>query len=84
MYGGRDYWETGKREDTIVRNNSGCKTSMNQSLFFSSKEVPKSGPHTAKKSERTKSSIRAKAEHVSGVVQKLLFYRKTRYRRLEK
>lgn len=39
MYGGRDYWETGKREDTIVRNNSGCKTSMNQSLFFSSKEV---------------------------------------------
>lgn len=37
MYGGRDYWETGKREDTIVRNNSGCKTSM--TLFFSSKEV---------------------------------------------
>lgn len=37
-----------------------------------------------KRYERAKSSIRAKVEHVFGVVKKLFKYRKTRYRGLEK
>ena len=44
----------------------------------------KSGQYAAKKAEYAKSSIRAKVEHVFGVVKKQLHFRKTRYRGLEK
>ena len=48
------------------------------------KKLSKSGQYAAKKSERAKSSVRAKVEHVFGVVKKQLRFRKTRYRGLEK
>ena len=48
------------------------------------KKLSKSGQYKAKKAERTKSSVRAKVEHVFGVVKRQLKYRKTRYRGLRK
>ena len=48
------------------------------------KKLSKSGQYAAKKAERAKSSVRAKVEHVFGVVKKQLRFRKTRYRGLEK
>ena len=48
------------------------------------KKLSKSGQYAAKKAEHAKSSVRAKAEHVFGVVKKQLHFRKTRYRGLEK
>ena len=47
-------------------------------------KLSKSGRYRAKKSEHQKSSVRAKVEHVFGVVKELFNYRKTRYRGLEK
>ena len=46
--------------------------------------ISKSGQYAARKAEHVKSSVRAKAEHVFGVVKKQLRFRKTRYRGLEK
>src|SRR5699024_12052824 len=48
------------------------------------KKLSKSGQYAAKKAEQAKSSVRAKVEHVFGVVKKQLRFRKTRYRGLEK
>ena len=48
------------------------------------KKLSKSGQYAAKKAEHAKSSVRAKVEHVFGVVKKQLHFRKTRYRGLEK
>ena len=49
------------------------------------KKLSKSGQYAAKKAEHAKSSVRAKVEHVFGVVKKKqLCFRKTRYRGLEK
>ena len=48
------------------------------------KKLSKSGQYAAKKAEHAKSSVRAKVEHVFGVVKKQLRFRKTRYRGLEK
>ena len=47
-------------------------------------DLSKSGQYAAKKAEHTKSSVRAKVEHVFCVVRKQLRFRKTRYRELEK
>ena len=47
-------------------------------------KLSKSGQYAAKKAEHAKSSVRAKVEHVFGVVKKQLRFRKTRYRGLEK
>ena len=44
----------------------------------------KSGQYKAKKREHAKSSVRAKVEHVFGVVKGLLKFKKTRYRGLRK
>ena len=52
--------------------------------YISMKKLSKSGQYAAKKAERVKSSVRAKVEHVFGVVKKQLRFRKTRYRGLEK
>ena len=50
------------------------------------RRTPGSGKaeYSAKKAEHAKSSVRAKVEHVFGVVKKQLHFRKTRYRGLEK
>ena len=48
------------------------------------KKLSKSEQYAAKKAEHAKSSVRAKVEHVFGVVKKQLRFRKTRYRGLEK
>ena len=48
------------------------------------KKLSKDEKYCAKKIEHQKSSIRAKVEHVFGVVKKLFKYRKTRYRSVKK
>jgi len=72
------------REDAIVRNKSGRKIKYKLPTSISLKKLSKSGQYAAKKAEHAKSSVRAKVEHVFGVVKKQLQFRKTRYRGLEK
>ena len=81
VYGDSGYLGAGKREDAIVRNKSGHKINRRPSQV---KKLSKSGQYAARKAEHVKSSVRAKAEHVFGVVKKQLRFRKTRYRGLEK
>lgn len=85
VYGGSGYLGAGKREDAIVRNKSGRKIRYKINLRPSQlKKLSKSGRYAAKKVEHAKSSVRAKVEHVFGVVKKQLRFRKTRYRGLKK
>ena len=85
IYGDSGYLGADKRENAIVRNQSGKKImyKINKRPSQISK-LSKNGQYRAKKSEHQKSSVRAKVEHVFGVVKKLFNYRKTRYRGLEK
>lgn len=74
-----------KREDAVVRNKAGNKIQYRINRRPSQlKTLSKSGKYKAKKRERAKSSVRAKVEHVFGVVKCQLKYRKTRYRGLRK
>lgn len=74
-----------KREDAIVRNNQGKKIRYQINRRPSQiKKLSMSGQYKAKKREHAKSSVRAKVEHVFGVVKGLLKFRKTRYRGLRK
>lgn len=85
VYGDSGYLGAGKREDTIVRNQSGRKIKYKINRRPSQlKKLSRSGQYAAKKAERAKSSVRAKVEHVFGVVKRQLRFRKTRYRGLEK
>ena len=85
VYGDSGYLGAGKREDAIVRNKSGHKIKYKINRRPSQvKKLSKSGQYAARKAEHVKSSVRAKAEHVFGVVKKQLRFRKTRYRELEK
>ena len=85
VYGDSGYLGADKREDTLVRNKSGRKIKYKINRRPSQmKKLSKSGQYAAKKAERAKSSVRAKVEHVFGVVKKQLRFRKTRYRGLEK
>ena len=85
VYGDSGYLGAGNREDAIVRNKSGRKIKYKINRRPSQlKKLSKSGQHAAKKVEHAKSSVRAKVEHVFGVVKKQLQFRKTRYRGLEK
>ena len=85
VYGDSGYLGAGKREDAIVRNKSGRKVKYKINRRPSQvKKLSKSGQCAAKKAEHEKSSIRAKVEHVFGVVKKQLLFRKTRYRGLQK
>ena len=69
----------------VVRNKAGRKIKYKINRRPSQmKKLSKSGQYAAKKAERSKSSVRAKVEHVFGVVKKQLRFRKTRYRGLEK
>ena len=74
-----------KREDAIVRNKKGKKIRYQINRRPSQiKKLSKSGQYKAKKREHQKSSVRAKVEHVFGVVKGLLKFKKTRYRGLRK
>ncbi len=85
VYGDSGYLGAGNREDAIVRNKSGRKIKYKINRRPSQlKKLSKSGQYAAKKAEHAKSSVRAKVEHVFGVVKKQLQFRKTRYRGLEK
>lgn len=85
VYGDSGYLGAGKREDAIVRNKSGRKIKYKINRRPSQiRKLSKSGQYAARRVEHTKSSVRAKVEHVFGVVKRQLRSRKTRYRGLEK
>ena len=85
VYGDSGYLGAGKREDAVVRNKQGKKIKYKLNRRPSQlKTLSKSGQQYAKKAEHKKSSVRAKVEHVFGVVKGLFGYRKTRYRGLRK
>ena len=85
VYGDSGYLGAANREDAIVRNKNGKKIKYQINRRPSQiKKLSKSGYNAAKKKEHAKSSIRAKVEHVFGVVKGVFRYRKTRYRGLRK
>ena len=57
---------------------------QNQPPSIPSEKLSKSGQYAAKKAEHAKSSVRAKVEHVFGVVKKQLRFRKHDTEGLEK
>jgi IS5 family transposase len=83
--GDSGYLGAGKREDAVVRNKDGKKIKYRINRRASQiRKLSKSGQYYAKKAERKKSSVRAKVEHIFGVVKNLFGYRKTRYRGIRK
>ena len=71
VYGDSGYLGAQKREDAIVRNKSGRKIKYKINRRPSQiKKLSRSGQYDAKKAEHAKSSVRAKVEHVFGVVKK--------------
>ena len=85
VHGDSGYIGAEKREDAVTRNKDGKRIKYKINRKPSQiKRLSKSGQYNAKKAERKKSSVRAKVEHVFGVVKGLFGYRKTRYRGLRK
>lgn len=85
VHGDSGYLGAQKQENAILRNKQGKKIKYEINRRPSQiKKLSKSGQYAAKRREHAKSSIRAKVEHVFGVVKKQLRYRKTRYRGLRK
>jgi len=85
VHGDSGFLGAGKRKDAVVRNNRGKKIKYVINRRPSQiRKLSRSGQYKAKRAERGKSSIRAKVEHVFGVVKGLFAYRKTRYRGLHK
>jgi len=85
LNGDSGYLGAEKRKDAKVRNKSGKKIRYEINRRPSQmRKLSKSGRHKAKKREHAKSSVRAKVEHVFGVVKGLLKFKKTRYRGLQK
>jgi IS5 family transposase len=85
VYGDSGYLGANKREDAIIRNRQGKRIKYKINRRASQiKKLSSSGQWYAKKAEHKKSSVRAKVEHVFGVVKGLFRYRKTRYRGLRK
>jgi IS5 family transposase len=81
VYGDSGYLGADKREDAIIRNRQGKKLKYKINRRPSQcKKLSKSGQTKAKKAEHKKSSVRAKVEHVFGVVKGLFGCRKTRYK----
>ena len=74
-----------KREDAIVRNKAGKKIQYRINRRPGQlRKLSRSGQYKAKKREHEKSSVRAKVEHVFGIVKGCLKFKKTRYRGLRK
>ena len=85
VYGDSGYLGADKREGARIKNTNGKKIKYKINRRPSqTQKLSKSGQYYAKKAEHKKSSVRAKVEHIFGVVKKLFGYRKTRYRGLEK
>jgi IS5 family transposase len=83
--GDSGYIGAGKRADAIVRNQKGKKIKYRINRRPSQiRKLSGSGQCKARRSELQKSSVRAKVEHVFGVIKGLFGYRKTRYRGLRK
>lgn len=85
VYGDSGYIGAEKREEAKTHNNEGKKIKYKINRRPSqSKKNTKRSQGQIKRREHEKSSVRAKVEHVLGVVKKQLRYKKTRYRGLEK
>ncbi len=83
--GDSGYLGADKRPEAILRNKQGKKIQYQINLRPSQiRTLSESDQNAAKKSEHKKSSVRAKVEHVFGVIKGLFRYRKTRYRGLQK
>jgi IS5 family transposase len=81
VHGDSGYLGAEKREDAITRNKQGKKIKYKINRRPSQnnhKGVRSSGQ--VKRREREKSSVRAKVEHVFGIMKGLFGYRKTRYK----
>ena len=84
-YGDSGYLGAEKREDAVLFN------TQKKRICYKINRRPSQSKHAdnrsraqIKRREREKSSVRAKVEHVFGVVKGQLRYRKTRYRGLRK
>lgn len=81
VHGDSGYLGADKREDAIIYNSQGKKIQYKVNRRPSqSKNNSVRSKAQIKRREREKSSIRAKVEHVFGVVKGLFGYRKTRYK----
>lgn len=85
VYGDSGYLGAEKREDAVTHNTDGKKIKYKTNRRPSqSKNKSKRSQAQIKRREHEKSSVRAKVEHVFGVVKGQLRCRKTRYRGLRK
>lgn len=85
VYGDSGYIGAEKREDATTHNTKGKKIKYRINRRPSqNRNKPARSQAQIKRREREKSSVRAKVEHVFGVVKRQLGYRKTRYRGLRK
>lgn len=83
VYGDSGYLGAEKREEAVIRNSKGKKIKYKTNRRPSqSKSNSARSKAQIKRREHEKSSVRAKVEHVFGVVKGLFGYRKTRYRGL--
>jgi IS5 family transposase len=85
VHGDSGYLGAEKRADAVLKNNKGKKIryKINRRPSQSKNEKPAKRSQI-KRREREKSSVRAKVEHVFGVVKRLFGFRRTRYRGLRK
>lgn len=85
VYGDSGFLGAEKREDAVIKNTAGkrIKYKINRRPSQSKNKSIRSKAQI-KRREHEKSSVRAKVEHVFGVVKGQLRYRKTRYRGLRK
>ena len=85
VYGDSGYLGAEKREDAVLFNGQGKRIRYKINRRPSqSKHADNRSRGQIKRREKEKSSVRAKVEHVFGVVKGQLRYRKTRYRGLRK
>lgn len=85
VYGDSGYLGAEKREDAIIKNLAGKKIKYKTNRRPSqNKNKSVRSQAQIKRREHEKSSVRAKVEHVFGVVKGQFQYRKTRYRGLRK
>ena len=85
VYGDSGYLGAEKRDDAITRNTKGKKIKYKTNRRSS--QIRKKSVRSQaqiKRREHEKSSVRAKVEHVFGVVKGQFGFRKTRYRGLRK
>lgn len=81
VHGDSGYLGAEKREEAIIYNNQGQKIQYKINRRPSqSKNSSVRSKGQIKRREREKSSVRAKVEHVFGIVKGLFGYRKTRYK----